>query len=151
MPDFRHGLIVLAHAHKLSDPNPDIKKYPDGQIDWGMDPHSPRVGYYLQNAKDGTLWNKILPGESRRWVDPYLHRTVVPTFIVHGTDDYNIPLSISRDMLVRLQSWGAECGLVVAQGQGHGFDYLTEESDKEWEYIKRGLEFLVRHAFHEAQ
>jgi acetyl esterase/lipase len=116
-----------------------------------MDPHSPRVGYYLQNAKDGTLWNKILPGESRRWVDPYLHRTVVPTFIVHGTDDYNIPLSISRDMIVRLQSWGVECGLVVAQGQGHGFDYLTEESDKEWEYIKPGLEFLLRHAFHEAQ
>jgi pimeloyl-ACP methyl ester carboxylesterase len=147
MPDFPARHIVLAHAHKLSDPNPQARRFPDRTIDWGMDARSPRVGWYLQNAKDGTLWDKLLPGQSRIAFDPYEHRTTVPTFFIHGTEDYTLPPSFSRAMLVQLQNWGVECGMVEAPGQGHGFDTLTEETDPEWEYIYPGLQFLERHAF----
>jgi pimeloyl-ACP methyl ester carboxylesterase len=147
MPDFPARHIVLAHAHRLSDPNPEAKKFPDGTIDWGMDARSPRVGWYLQNAKDGTLWNKLLPGEAKVRLDPYENRTTVPTFIIHGTQDYTIPSSVSRELILRLQSWGVECGMNEVEGQGHGFDIVTEETDPQWAYITPGLEFLARHAF----
>jgi acetyl esterase/lipase len=146
MPDFPATHIAMAYAHRLSDPNPDIKRLPDGSVDWGMDPLSPRVGWYLQNAKDGTLWTKLLPGATRRLADPYEHRTTVPTFIVHGTQDHTIPSYVSREMVVRLRNWEVECDIIEAEGFGHGFDVIFEETDPEWDqYIKPGLEFLVQH------
>jgi pimeloyl-ACP methyl ester carboxylesterase len=145
MPDFPRAHIILAWSQTLSDRNPDVKRFPDGSIDWGMDVHSPRVGWYLQNAKEGTLWSTILPDSTRQMADPFENKTTVPTFIIHGDTDMIIPISISRQMIEKLKSWGVECGFVEAEGQSNGFDVLVEEIEPEWKYILPGLQFIARH------
>lgn len=147
MPDFPQAHIVFAWAHTLSDRNPDVKQFPDGSIDWGMDALSPRVGWYLQNAKQGTLWSSLLTDDTRRLADPYENRTAVPTFIIHGDQEYITPVDVSREMIARLNGWGVECGLIEVEGHGSGFDIFVKESDPEWKYILPGLEFLERHVF----
>jgi pimeloyl-ACP methyl ester carboxylesterase len=146
-PDYPPSHIIFAMSQTLSDPNPKLKRFPDGSLDWGMDVRSPRVGWFIQNAKDGTLWTSIMPGNIRQMADPYENRTTVPTLIVQGTNGHILPIEHTRQMVRKLEGWGVECGLIEAEGEGVGFDFLIEESDSQWQYILPGLQFLARHVF----
>jgi pimeloyl-ACP methyl ester carboxylesterase len=129
MPGFPSIHIAMAYAHRLSDPNPAIKRLPDGSVDWEW--------IYYPRGWDGTyktpkmLWKKILAGAWRRLADPYERRTTVPTFIVHGTENHTIPSYVSGEMVLRLRNWDVECDIIEAEGFGHGFDFVFEETDPE--------------------
>jgi len=67
-----------------------------------------------------------------------------PTFIVHGSEDKQVPLFESKHIMERLESVGVERELVVMEGQGHSFDYAPDAEREFGGLFDRVTAFLVR-------
>jgi len=66
------------------------------------------------------------------------------TFIIHGSEDRQVPLFESKHLMERLEAVGVERELVVVEGQGHSFDY-TPDAEREFGWLfDRATVFLVR-------
>lgn len=66
-----------------------------------------------------------------------------PTFIVHGSEDSQVPLPESEHLTERLKAVGAESELVVVEGQAHSFDYASDAEREFGGLFDRAAAFLV--------
>ena len=67
-----------------------------------------------------------------------------PTFIVHGSEDKQVPLSESKHIAESLGKVGVERELVVVEGQGHSFDYAPGAEGLFAGLFDQATAFLVR-------
>jgi len=67
-----------------------------------------------------------------------------PAFIVHGSEDRQVPLFESEHIAERLGMVGVERELVVVEGQGHSFDYAPDAEKEFGKLFDRATAFLVR-------
>ena len=67
-----------------------------------------------------------------------------PTFIVHGSEDKQVPLFESKHIMERLETVGVGRELVVMEGQGHSFDYAPDAEREFGRLFDRAAAFLVR-------
>ena len=66
-----------------------------------------------------------------------------PTFIVHGSEDSQVPLAESKHLMERLKAVGVESELKVVEGQGHSFDYASDAERGFGGLFDRAAAFLV--------
>ncbi len=87
-----------------------------------------RGKFYLYCRQNG-LWPKEVAGHDphtdRKWFDrycPVLNVTAKypPTILIHGTNDTDVPYSLSQDMDAKLSQAGVEHQFVTVGGAGHG-------------------------------
>jgi acetyl esterase/lipase len=108
-----------------------------------------RQRYYHYLRQNG-LWTREVTGlEPGPPLDPYCPVRNVkagwpPTLLIHGTEDTDVPYSLSADMAKALQAAGAEHELVTVPGAGHGLAggerTLVEAANaKAVEFIRRRL------------
>ena len=67
-----------------------------------------------------------------------------PTFIIHGSEDGQVPLFESEHITERLGAVGVDRELIVVEGQGHSFDYAPDAEKEFGRLFDRAAEFLVR-------
>jgi dipeptidyl aminopeptidase/acylaminoacyl peptidase len=113
--------------------------------------HHNRWRFYLYCRQYG-VWPKEVTGHDPhtepKWFDPYcpvrnVTKQYPPTFLVHGTNDHDVPYSESKDMAARLKEIGVEHELITVPGAGHG---LQGAKPQELERIdQRAIEFLRTH------
>lgn len=65
----------------------------------------------------------------------------VPTVLVHGTDDEDVPYAMSAAYLERARSSGDEAHLVTLEGGGH-FDVI-EPASRFWPQVQEAIESLT--------
>jgi len=88
----------------------------------------------LRAAGEGLLDYMELPQpsvEAVRSISPYAQilagRYRTPTFLTHGDKDPEVPLEQTSGTIAALRASGVECGLAVAKGAGHSYDFRPEE------------------------
>ncbi len=94
-----------------------------------------RGRFYLYCRQQG-IWPKEVAGHDphseSKWFDPYCPiRNVTakypPTFLVHGTDDTDVPYAESKNMAARLAESGVAHELITVTGAGHGLSGAKPE------------------------
>ncbi len=70
----------------------------------------------------------------------YIDKTDAPVLTFHGTNDFLVPLNMSKRLHEALKKAGVEEKLVVLEGQGHGWGGKTREKT-----MKESLEFFDKH------
>lgn len=92
--------------------------------------HESRYRFYLYCRQNG-LWPKEITGHDPDleddWFTPYcpvrnVTRAYPPTFLVHGSDDTDVPCAQSESMAKALRAEGVVNDLMILPQKGHGFD-----------------------------
>jgi acetyl esterase/lipase len=110
-----------------------------------------RARFFVYCRQNG-LWTKLLSG-----IDPYTDPKALeplcplrnvsegypPTFLVHGTDDNDVPCEQSEQMDKELTRRGIEHELIIVPGAGHGLG--GGDPTKLAQINERVLAFLDRH------
>ena len=108
-----------------------------------------RGRFYLYCRQNG-LWPKEVAGHDphtdSKWFDRYCPvRNVTakypPTVLIHGTNDTDVPYSLSRDMDAKLSQAGVEHEFITVPGAGHGLAGAKPEevalaADRAVQFIK---------------
>jgi acetyl esterase/lipase len=87
-----------------------------------------RGRFYLYCRQNGIWPNEVAghdPHTEPGWFDPFCPiRNVTakypPTFLIHGTEDTDVPYAESKNMAAKLKECGVEHELVTVTGAGHG-------------------------------
>jgi len=112
-------------------------------------PKTQRGKFYLYCRQNG-LWPKEVTGHDprteARWFDRYCPiRNVTakypPTLLIHGTEDTDVPYSLSRDMDAKLTSAGVKHDFITVAGAGHGLtgakpEEIARVADHAVQFIK---------------
>jgi dipeptidyl aminopeptidase/acylaminoacyl peptidase len=81
--------------------------------------------------------------DAHQWAErspvTFAHRITTPLLVFHGEEDPVVPVAQSRVLVERMRVRGAEVGLVVYPGEGHGFR-LAEHQIDEYRRIDAFLE-----------
>ena len=86
-------------------------------------------GQYYRYLRQNGFWTKVVSGfdpeTEKKKIDPYcpvrnITAAYPPIFMVHGTDDTDVPYSKSADMAFELARNGVEHELMTAPNGGHG-------------------------------
>ncbi len=110
-----------------------------------------RAAFYMYARQNG-IWPKEVAGHDPKaephWFDPYCPvRNVTdkypPTWMIHGTDDKDVPCEESRKMAERLKGAGVEYKLTTVPGAGHGLMGVKQEDQDR--YAAEAVEFLKAH------
>ena len=151
------GYLALAAAANLQrKPNAVVSFYGFGSLRWGLEPsylHLPpadpqRGGVHLYHwcRQQGRWVHEVTgrdPVADADWIERYepVHRPAeaVPTLLLHGDDDMDVPVDESRKMAAVLARAAIEHSYVEAPGRGHGFDV----AEPDWVF-DRVLPFLRR-------
>ncbi len=116
-----------------------------------LPPANQRRRFYLYCRQNG-LWPKEVSGHDPqaepKWFDAYCPiRNVTakypPTFLIHGTDDTDVPYAESKNMDATLAEVGVKHELITVAGAGHGLSGATP--DKLAEYARLAAEFIESH------
>jgi dipeptidyl aminopeptidase/acylaminoacyl peptidase len=88
------------------------------------------------------------PHAEPKWFDPYCPiRNVTakypPTFLVHGTEDTDVPYAESMNMAARLAKSGVKHGFITVTGAGHGLS--GAKPDKVAQIAQQAAEFVKTH------
>jgi len=68
-----------------------------------------------------------------------------PTFLVHGTEDTQVPIHESRHLAGELEAVGVETKLVVVEGKAHGFDLFHPNAEVEFGVLfDQVTDFLIQ-------
>jgi len=108
-----------------------------------------RARFYLYCRQNG-LWPKEVTGHDphtdRKWFDRYCPvRNVTarypPTILIHGTNDTDVPYSLSQDMDAKLSQAGVEHEFITVQGAGHGLsgakpEEVAQVADRAVQFVK---------------
>jgi acetyl esterase/lipase len=108
-----------------------------------------RARFYLYCRQNG-LWPKEVTGHDphtdRKWFDRYCPvRNVTarypPTLLIHGTNDTDVPYSLSQDMDAKLSQARVEHEFITVQGAGHGLsgakpEEVTQVADHAVQFVK---------------
>jgi acetyl esterase/lipase len=108
-----------------------------------------RERFYLYCRQNG-LWPKEVAGHDphtdRQWFDRYCPvRNVTakysPTMLIHGTNDTDVPYSLSQDMDAKLSQAGVEHEFITVQGAGHGLagakpEEVAQVADRAVQFVK---------------
>jgi acetyl esterase/lipase len=117
----------------------------------GFDPKA-RGRFYLYLRQNG-LWTKEVtgfdPATERAKLDPYCPVRNVspdypPTLLIHGTEDTDVPYSLSADLAKELEKHKVAHELVTVRGAGHGLSggdkkLVDEANDKALAFIRAHL------------
>jgi acetyl esterase/lipase len=110
-----------------------------------------RTRFYLYCRQNG-LWPKEVTGHDphtdRKWFDRYCPvRNVTakypPTILIHGTNDTDVPYSLSQDMDAKLSQAAVEHEFITVQGAGHGLSGAKPEEVAQVE--DRTVQFVKAH------
>jgi acetyl esterase/lipase len=149
------GYLALAATAEL-DRKPDaiVSFYGYGSLRWGLEPaylHLPAANpeqggaqRYVWCRQNGRWLHEVTgrdPIHDSKWIERYepVLRPAdgVPTLLLHGDADIDVPVDESRKMAAALASAGIDHSYVEIPGGGHGFD--VAEPDVALEPV---LEFL---------
>jgi acetyl esterase/lipase len=94
-----------------------------------------RRRFYLYCRQNGIWPNEVAghdPHTEPQWFDAYCPiRNVTakypPTFLIHGTDDTDVPYSESKNMAAKLAESGVEHEFITVSGAGHGLSGANPE------------------------
>jgi acetyl esterase/lipase len=112
-----------------------------------------RARFYLYCRQNG-LWPKEVAGHDphtdRKWFDQYCPvRNVTarypPTILIHGTNDTDVPYSLSQDMDAKLSHAGVEHKFVTVEGAGHGLagakpEEIVKAADSAIQFVRKHAE-----------
>ena len=104
-------------------------------------PHKFAALLAMSSRADFYLWKDLQPGD----IPPFKQRLAeqefganllnnyrhLPIYMIHGSDDYGIPVEQSRVMYRRLTGAGMDAQYVELEGQGHFFFYREQEARPE--------------------
>jgi acetyl esterase/lipase len=110
-----------------------------------------RGRFYLYCRQNGIWPNEVAghdPHTEAKWFDPYCPIRKVtakypPTFLIHGTEDTDVPYAESKNMAARLKECGVEHELVTVTGAGHGLS--GAKPDEVSRIAERAAEFVSAH------
>ncbi|KAL2829518.1 Alpha/Beta hydrolase protein [Aspergillus cavernicola] len=107
----------------------------------------PRNAWLFVSLKLGTHFASIVQDGDYERVDPVrgFSEGFPPTFFVHGNADGMVLPDFSVRAYEELKELGVDTGLGLPEGKSHGFDVGVEVDDADFESIKAGLDFLIRH------
>lgn len=116
----------------------------EGQAPGPPNFNDPRAAFAFTQIARGTVFKVIYPRAEWDKVDPLrnISSAFPPTFIVHGTEDAMVPLSLSRDLHSALLENGVECGLQEVPGEGHTFAAKMKVDSPTWNLQRKGFDFL---------
>ena len=110
-----------------------------------------RRRFYLYCRQNG-LWPKEVAGHDphteSKWFDSYCPiRNVAakypPTFLIHGTDDTDVPYAESKNMAAKLAESGVKHEFITVPGAGHGL--AGAAPDKLAEIARQAVDFIESH------
>lgn len=107
--------------------------------------------FYLYCRQNG-LWPMQVcghdPHTEDKWFTPYcpvrnVTRKYPPTLLIHGTDDTDVPYSLSKDMDAELAKAGVVHEFITVEGAGHGLAGAKPEEVSR--VAARAVEFVTTH------
>ena len=66
-----------------------------------------------------------------------------PTFLIHGTEDTDVPYAESKNMAARLAEAGVAHEFITVSGAGHGLS--GAKPDKTAEIARQAAEYVTTH------
>jgi acetyl esterase/lipase len=123
-----------------------------GQHELSEQPTPNRRGrFYLYCRQNGIWPNEVAghdPHAEPKWFDPYCPiRNVTakypPTFLIHGTEDTDVPYAESKNMAAKLAEAGVKHELITVSGAGHGLS--GAKPDKVAQIAQQAAEFVKAH------
>jgi acetyl esterase/lipase len=110
-----------------------------------------RGRFYLYCRQQGIWPNEVAghdPKAEPKWFDPYcpirnVTAKYTPTFLIHGTNDTDVPYAESKNMADKLEEIGVEHELVTVTGAGHGLS--GAKPDEMARIAARAAEFVKAH------
>jgi acetyl esterase/lipase len=111
-----------------------------------------RRRFYLYCRQNGIWPNEVSghdPHGEPQWFAPYCPiRNVTadypPTFLIHGTDDTDVPYAESKNMAAKLAESNVKHEFITVAGAGHGLS--GAKSDEVAEFARRAADFVAAHA-----
>jgi dipeptidyl aminopeptidase/acylaminoacyl peptidase len=107
------GLSVLAALARYPWLRAGIARYPVCDLAEMADAHKFESRYLERLVPAGQVW--------ARSPIHFADAIKAPVLFLHGSDDRVVPCASTRRMVDAIRSHGAEPGLVVLEGEGHGF------------------------------
>ena len=111
-----------------------------------------RRRFYLYCRQNGIWPNEVTghdPHTEPKWFDAYCPiRNVTPkyppTYLIHGTDDTDVPYVESKNMAAKLSASGVTHEFITVAGAGHGLS--GAKSDELAQFARQAAEFVATHA-----
>lgn len=118
----------------------------EGQATSGHNFSDPRTAFAITQMVNGSVTRAIMPSGNYSEVDPLqnIHQGFPPTFIVHGVDDRQIPIQVSRNLLQKLRDNGVQSEMVEIPGEGHTFAAKMVVNSQTWNLQRKGFDFLEK-------
>lgn len=115
----------------------------EGQSD-GPDFADPRQAYALTQISNGDVLGAVFPSRDWAQVDPAenITKEFPPTFIVHGDDDFMVPIYLSKSLYLKLSQQGVKCGMREIPDEGHTFAAKMQKGSRTWNLQSEGFDFL---------
>lgn len=116
----------------------------EGQAQGPPDFKDPRQAFALTHIARGKVMDAVMPSKAWERVDPLLNisPSFPPTFIVHGTEDTMVPISLSKALFSALQSEGVKSEMREVPGEEHTFAAKMAVGSRTWELQRQGFDFL---------
>ena len=116
----------------------------EGQAPGAPNFSDPRQAFAFTQIGQGSVLTAIYPKGDWDTVDPLrnIGASFPPTFIVHGTEDVMVPMSLSNDLHSALLAHGVKCGMAEVPEEGHTFAAKMKVGSRTWEIQRKGFEFL---------
>ena len=110
-----------------------------------------RGRFYLYCRQQGIWPNEVAghdPQREPQWFDPYCPiRNVTakypPTYLIHGTEDTDVPYAESTNMAAKLAAAGVAHWLITVAGAGHGLS--GARPDKVAQIARQAAEYVKTH------
>ncbi|OLN96736.1 hypothetical protein CCHL11_02408 [Colletotrichum chlorophyti] len=104
----------------------------------------PRQAFAFTQIASGNVMNTIVPDGNWDEVDPArnISASFPPTFIVHGQEDTQVPLELSRRLCEVLKKKGVKSGLREIPGEEHTFAGKMKVGSQTWNLQREGFDFL---------
>jgi|SRR5215469_10486713 len=77
----------------------------------------------------------------------YVHKTMPPFLLIHGSKDEDVPYSQSVEMCKKMRLVGASCDLIAIEGAPHGMDHWEPHPEFLW-YKKALVDWLKKTLSH---
>lgn len=116
----------------------------EGQAPGPPDFTDPRQAYAMTRVARGQVIENILQPQEYQRADPLKNISTLfpPTFIVHGTADTMVPISVSRALFAELQKNYVICGMAEIPGEEHTFSVTMQVGSRTWDLQRQGFDFL---------
>jgi acetyl esterase/lipase len=110
-----------------------------------------RGRFYLYCRQQGIWPNEVAghdPHREAQWFDPYCPvRNVTakypPTYLIHGTEDTDVPYAESKNMAAKLAAAGVAHEFITVAGAGHGLS--GAKPDKVAQIARQAAEYIKTH------